>query len=113
LAGNKDPFLVTILIGVLGIVAALFDIALVDKVGRRWMTLIGFTGACTGMIIIAITGCFNYANPQLGGLLVFGGVSAGFFSTFQSTTSYAYLTEMPEVMLRARSTGFGLAFSNL
>jgi SP family general alpha glucoside:H+ symporter-like MFS transporter len=85
------------LIGSLGIVAALFDASLVDKIGRRAMTLIGFSGACLGMLIIAIVGCVDYKNPQLGSVLVFGGVFAGFFSTFQSTTSYAYLTEMPEI----------------
>jgi len=112
LAGNKDSFLVTIIIGTLGIGAALLDATFVDKLGRRAMTLIGFSGACLGMLVIAIVGCLDYANPQLGAVLVFGGVFAGFFSTFQSTTSYAYLTEMPEIRLRARSTGFGLAFSN-
>ncbi|WOO86296.1 Hexose transporter 2 [Vanrija pseudolonga] len=113
LAGNKDPFLVTVIMGCLSIAAVFIDSLLVDKIGRRRMTLIGFTGACTGMVLMAIVGCLDYARPSLGALLVFAGCLANFFNTFQSSTSYAYLTEMPELRFKARATGWGLAYCNL
>lgn len=113
LAGNKDPFLVTVILGCCSLASVVCDALLVDKIGRRRMTLIGFGGACFGVSLMAIIGCFNYESKQLGAVLVFAGVSANFFNTFQSSTSYAYLTEMPEQRFRARATGWGLAFCNL
>jgi MFS family permease len=113
LAGNKDPFLVTIILGCVSLISVICDALLVDKIGRRRMTLIGFGGACFGVTLMAIVGCFNYQSKQLGAVLVFAGTAANFFNTFQSSTSYAYLTEMPEQRFRARATGWGLAFCNL
>lgn len=113
LAGNKDPFMVTVILKSCGLVAVFFDALLVDRLGRRVMTLIGFGGACFGVTLMAIVGCLDYETPQLGAVLVFAGVSANFFNTIQSSTSYAYLTEMPEERFRARATGWGLAYCNL
>lgn len=113
IAGNKDPFQVTVILGVLSVVAVFFDAILVDRIGRRLMTLIGFGGACFGVTLMAIVGCFDYASPQLGAVLVFAGVTAQFFNSFQSSTSYAYLTEMPEQRLKAKTIGWGLAYCNL
>lgn len=114
IAGNKDPFQVTVILGCVGLIAVIFDAVCVDKIGRRFMTLIGFVGTCTGITLIAIVGCLRYeGNPKLGAVLVFGGTLANFFNTFQSSTSYAYLTEMPEQRFKARATGWGLAYCNL
>ncbi len=103
-AGNKDPFLVTVILGCVGLISVILDALLVDKIGRRRMTLIGFSGACAGVLLIAIVGCFNYADPKLAAVLVFGGCMANFFNTFQSSTSYAYLTEIPDQRFKARAT---------
>ncbi|WVW83082.1 hypothetical protein I302_105100 [Kwoniella bestiolae CBS 10118] len=113
LAGNKDAFLVTVILGCCSLASVILDALLVDKIGRRRMTLIGFSGACFGVTLMAIIGCFDYANAQLGSVLVFAGVTANFFNTFQSSTSYAYLAEMPEQRFRAKATGWGLAYCNL
>jgi len=113
LAGNKQPFNVTLILSSVSLIAVLIDSLLVDKIGRRRMTLFGFGGACTGVTLMAIIGCFDYKNAQLGSALVFAGVLANFCNTFQSSTSYAYLTECPEQRFRARATGWGLAFCNL
>ncbi|WWD10134.1 hypothetical protein V865_008268 [Kwoniella europaea PYCC6329] len=113
LAGNKDAFLVTVILGCCSLASVILDALLVDKIGRRRMTLIGFTGACFGVTLMAIVGCFDYANARLGAVLVFAGVTANFFNTFQSSTSYAYLSEMPEQRFRAKATGWGLAYCNL
>lgn len=113
LAGNPNAFQVTLITSCTGLVAVLLDASLVDKIGRRRMTLFGFGGALVGVIMIAIIGCFNYESSQLGAVLVFAGVMANFCNTFQSSTSYAYLTEIPQLRFRARATGWGLAWCNL
>lgn len=77
------------------------------------MTLIGFGGACFGVTLMAIVGCFDYASKALGSVLVFGGVVAYFFNSFQSSTGYAYLTEMPQIHYRASAIGWGLATCNV
>ena len=106
--------MVTLIIAIVGLVAVILDALLIDKIGRRPMTIIGFGGACVGVLIIAITSLFPYqTNSSLGAVLVFGGVMASFFNTFQSSTSYAYLTEMHEQRFKARGCGWGLAFCNL
>lgn len=113
LAGNNDPFMATVILGVVALGAVFIDALLVDRIGRRKMTLIGFTGACSGVTLMAIVGCLDYETPELGAVLVFAGVIANFFNSFQSSTSYAYLTEMPEQRFKARATGWGLAYCNL
>ena len=113
IAGNVDPFLVTVITGTTGLAAVVFDGLCIDVLGRRWMTIIGFSGACVGVFIIAVTSLFNYTQPSLGAVLVFGGVVANFFNTFQSSTSYAYITEMPEERFKARAAGWGLSYCNL
>jgi SP family general alpha glucoside:H+ symporter-like MFS transporter len=113
LAGNKDPFMVTVILGIVTLSAVFVDALLVDRIGRRRMTLIGFTGACSGVLLMGIIGCLDYQTPQLGAVLVFAGVVANFCNSFQSSTSYAYLTEMPEQRFKARATGWGLAYCNL
>lgn len=113
LAGNEDPFQVTVILGCVGLAAVILDALLVDNIGRRRLTLIRFTGACFGVTLIAIIGCLDYTNARLGSGLVFDGVIASFFNTFQSSTSYAYLTEMPEQRFKARATGWDLAYCNL
>lgn len=104
----------TVILGCCSLAAVFFDALLVDKIGRRRMILTGFSGACFGVILMGIVGCLDYAgNAKLGAVLVFAGVMANFFNSFQSSTSYACLTEMPEQRFRARATGWGLAYCNL
>jgi len=56
LAGNKNPFQVTVILGCVGLAAVIFDAICVDKIGRRFMTIIGFSGAAFGITLIAIFG---------------------------------------------------------
>jgi len=81
---------------------------MVDKIGRRRMTLFGFGTACTGVLIIGILGFTDFvSSPALGSGLIFGGVLANFGNNFQISTSYAYLTELPQMRFRAMATGWG------
>jgi len=43
---------------------------LVEKIGRRRMTLFGFSGACTGILVMGIAGMFDYTKPNLAAVLV-------------------------------------------
>lgn len=112
MAGNSDPFMATTYLNLVSIVSCVADALLVDRIGRRRMTLIGFSGACVGVLLLAICGCFDYSQPALATVLVVACCIANFCNTFQSSTSYAYLTEMPEQRFRARATGWGLAWCN-
>jgi SP family general alpha glucoside:H+ symporter-like MFS transporter len=55
-----NPFTITIILRCVSLLSVTFDAALVDKIGRRRMTLIGFGGACAGMLLMAIVGSVNY-----------------------------------------------------
>ncbi len=61
---------VTIDLGVCSLGAVICDAFLVDIIGRRRMTLIGFTGACFGVTLMAIIGCLHYEQPGLGSALM-------------------------------------------
>lgn len=50
LAGNPNPFLATIYLGCVSLLSCILDALLVDRIGRRRMTLIGFTGAVSGVM---------------------------------------------------------------
>ena len=113
IAGFSNAFLASLIISISSLGAVVLDAIFVDKIGRRPMTLIGFGGACFGVTLIAIIGCVDYTTKALGGVLVFGGVTANFFNTFEASTGFAYLTELPEQRFRARATGWGLAWCNL
>jgi hypothetical protein len=114
IAGYPNAFQATLIISCTGLFAVILDALLVDKIGRRFMTLIGFSGASFGVTLIAIIGCTNYTTSKaLGSVLVFGGVVANFFNTFEASTGFAYLTEIPEQRFRARAAGWGLAYCNL
>lgn len=77
------------------------------------MTVIGFSGAAFGITLIAIMGCLPFrTNSGMAATMIFGGATASFFNTFETSTSYAYLTELPELRFRAKATGWGLGESS-
>lgn len=91
----------TVVFGVVALGAVFIDALLVDRIGRRTITLIGFTGACSRVTLMAIVECLDHETPQSGAVLVFAGVIANIFNSFQNSTSYAQLTEMPEQRFKA------------
>jgi SP family general alpha glucoside:H+ symporter-like MFS transporter len=67
--------------------AVICDALLVEKIGRRRMTLFGFTGACVGILLMGIIGTQDYKNARLGAVLVVSGVIANFCNTFQASVA--------------------------
>jgi SP family general alpha glucoside:H+ symporter-like MFS transporter len=64
------PLAVTVILSCSGLAAVFIDAILVEKIGRRRMTLFGFSGACTGILTMGIAGMFDYSQPKLAAVLV-------------------------------------------
>lgn len=87
---------------------------LVDVWGRRPMTVYGYGLTVLADFGMGATGFFNVTgSPAVGGLLVFFACLATFSTTSASAIGYAYLAEIPKQDIRAKSSGWGLAISNL
>lgn len=114
MAGNKDPFLVTVILTCCQLISMCFTMALVDTVGRRPFAVYGYlitAGADFGM---GGTGFRDVStSPAMGGLLVFFACLATFCTTSSSAIGYAYLAEIPKQDFRAKSAGWGLAIPNI
>jgi SP family general alpha glucoside:H+ symporter-like MFS transporter len=95
------------------LIAIIFDATFIDKIGRRRMCIVGFTGCCVGVMLISIIGLLDYTTKTMGALLVFAAVFARFFNNLQNSTIYAFLNEVPDQRLKARSAGWDLAYANL
>lgn len=69
LAGNKDPFRVTLILACVQM-ASILLVSLYTDVGRRWPTVIGYGIASLSVLSIGIIGTQDYTSPSLGSLLV-------------------------------------------
>lgn len=70
LAGNKDPFTVTVILAVCQLVGVLSTSLLSDRFGRRWLTIGLFGSGAVSILAIGILGSFDYQRKDLGSLLV-------------------------------------------
>lgn len=113
LAGNKNPFTVTVILACVQLISVLLTMAFTDSYGRRPITVYGYMVTVVAVLCLGIVGCFHYQNGPLGSLLIFFACLAIFSTTGASAIGYAYLAEIPTQRLRARIAGWGLAFSNL
>lgn len=113
-AGNKDPFLVTVILSCVQLISMCFTMVLVDQWGRRPLTVYGYTVTVLADFGMGATGMYDVAGrPELGSLLVFFACLATFSTTSSSAIGYAYLSEIPKQDFRAKSAGWGLAIPNL
>ncbi|SMR42963.1 unnamed protein product [Zymoseptoria tritici ST99CH_1E4] len=111
-AGNKDPFLVTVILSCCQILSMMVTCSLTDTIGRRPLTIYPYGVTVLSVLSIGIIGCFDYKAQATGSLLVFFGCMATFATTGASAIGYAYAAEVPQQRLRARTAAFGLAASN-
>jgi SP family general alpha glucoside:H+ symporter-like MFS transporter len=113
-AGNKDPFLVTVILACVQLMSMLGTMCVVDSWGRRPLAVYGYmitVGADFGM---GAVGFYDVkGRPAMGSLLVFFACLATFATTSSSATGYAYLSEIPKQDFRAISAGWGLAIPNI
>lgn len=112
-AGNKDPFLVTIILSCCQLLSMCFTMVLVDNWGRRPLTVYGYMITVLAVFSMGAVGTQDVAaSDKLGGLLVFFACLATFTTTSSSAIGYAYLSEIPKQDFRAKSAGWGLAIPN-
>ncbi|RQM04606.1 hypothetical protein DH86_00004347, partial [Scytalidium sp. 3C] len=111
-AGNKNPFLVTVILTCVQILSMIITVLLNDHVGRRPMTVYPYAVTVISVLCLGIVGCTDYQKPATSSLLIFFACLATFSTTGASAIGYAYAAEIPTQRLRARTEGWALAFSN-
>ncbi|PSK42897.1 High-affinity glucose transporter [Elsinoe australis] len=112
-AGNKNPFLVTVILTSVQLGSMLLTVSLTDSIGRRPLTVYPYGVTVLSLLSLGIIGCFNYTAKSTSTLLVFFASLATFSTTGASAIGYAYAAEIPQQRLRAQTAGWALAFSNL
>nr|RBR01112.1 hypothetical protein FVER53263_10607 [Fusarium verticillioides] len=129
-AGNKDPFLVTLILSSVQLISMIATATLTDSVGRRPLTVYPYAVTVVSVLCLGIIGCFDYTAKATSSLLVsmistemlpawlisalqiFFACLATFSTTGASAIGYAYAAEIPQQRLRAQTAGWSLAVSN-
>ncbi|KIA75552.1 hypothetical protein HK57_00692 [Aspergillus ustus] len=112
-AGNKDPFLVTLILSCVQIISMIITCSLTDRFGRRPLTVYPYGITVLSVLALGIVGCFDYTTSSLSSLLIFFACLATFSTTGASAIGYAYAAEIPSQRLRAQTAGWSLALSNM
>ncbi|TVY14735.1 General alpha-glucoside permease [Lachnellula arida] len=112
-AGNKNPFLVTVILSCVQLLSMLLTATLTDQFGRRPLTVYPYGVTTLSVLCLGIIGCFDYTGKATGSLLIFFACLATFSTTGASAIGYAYAAEIPTQRLRARTAAWSLAMSNL
>ncbi|EEU46206.1 uncharacterized protein NECHADRAFT_79489 [Fusarium vanettenii 77-13-4] len=108
LAGNDDPFTVTVVLAVCQLLGVLTTTLMSDRFGRRWLTIGLFGAGAISMLAIGILGSFDYQSKQLGNVLVFWGCLSNLGVIGGASISYSYVAEIPTQRLRARTASIAL-----
>ncbi|CRK30147.1 hypothetical protein BN1723_014518 [Verticillium longisporum] len=111
-AGNKNPFLVTVILSSVQLLSMILTSTLTDQLGRRPLTVYPYAVTVLSVLSLGIIGCFDYTDKTLSSLLIFFACLATFSTTGASSIGYAYAAEMPQQRLRARTSAWALAASN-
>ncbi|TVY39069.1 General alpha-glucoside permease [Lachnellula subtilissima] len=112
-AGNKNPFLVTVILSCVQLLSMVLTATLTDQFGRRPLTIYPYGVTTLSVLCLGIIGCFDYTGKATGSLLIFFACLATFSTTGASAIGYAYAAEIPTQRLRARTAAWSLAMSNL
>lgn len=95
---HADKQWATIITSSVGLAATILDAILVDTIGRRRMTVIGYFSAAFGLTLIAIMdmGCLPFrTNSGMAPTMIVGGATASFFDTFETSIGDAFLPSCP------------------
>ncbi|KAJ9156600.1 General alpha-glucoside permease [Pleurostoma richardsiae] len=111
-AGNKNPFLVTVILSCVQLLSMILTATLTDQFGRRPLTVYPYAVTATSLLCLGIIGCFDYTAKATSSLLIFFACLATFSTTGASAIGYAYAAEIPQQRLRARTAAWSLAVSN-
>ncbi|KAK6445728.1 hypothetical protein FP744_10001977 [Trichoderma asperellum] len=93
LAGNKNPFTVTVILAVCQLMGVLVSSLTSDKFSRQWLTLGLFRSGAVSILAIGIVGYFNYQRQDLGSLL---SVRTGYLATGIISCMVGYFI-LPEI----------------
>lgn len=69
-AGNKNPFLVTVILSCVQLISMLATATLTDQLGRRPLTVYPYAVTVLSVLCLGIIGCFDYKTTALSSLLV-------------------------------------------
>ena len=69
-AGNKDPFLVTVILGCVQLLSMLLTAVMSDTIGRRPLTVYPYGVTALSLLALGVIGCFDYTKPSISSLLV-------------------------------------------
>ncbi|KAL1874023.1 hypothetical protein VTK73DRAFT_577 [Phialemonium thermophilum] len=112
-AGNRDPFLVTVILSCVQLLSMIFTASLTDQFGRRPLTVYPYGVTVVSVLCLGVIGCFDYTTKATSSLLIFFACIATFSTTGASAIGYAYAAEIPRQRLRARTAAWSLAASNM
>lgn len=112
-AGNKNPFLVTVILSSVQLLSMILTATLTDQFGRRPLTVYPYAVTVLSVLCLGIIGCFDYTAKATSSLLIFFACLATFSTTGASAIGYAYAAEIPQQRLRAQTAAWSLAVSNL
>ena len=69
-AGNKNPFLVTVILTSVQILSMLITASLIDQFGRRPLTVYPYGVTALSLLCLGIVGCVDYTQKATSSLLV-------------------------------------------
>jgi SP family general alpha glucoside:H+ symporter-like MFS transporter len=69
-AGNKDPFLVTLILSSVQLISMILTSTLTDSLGRRPLTVYPYAVTVVSVLCLGIIGCFDYTAKATSSLLV-------------------------------------------
>lgn len=108
LSGVTTQLTATVGIGILNVVMTIVAMAVVDRVGRRPLLLVGFAGAAASLLLIAVafaTPSLDDAVVALAGLVLY----IAFFAVALGPLPWLYMSELFPMRLKTR--GMALAAS--
>lgn len=83
-AGVTNPFVATVLVGMVNVSVTIFSVSLVDSYGRRPLLMSGITAMIVALVVLSLSLLYLDANLRLQGLIAVGAVLmfvAGFASS--------------------------------
>lgn len=103
--GEKAKFLAQLSMGLTNVIATVFGVWVIDKLGRRPLLFIGFTGmvVCLGVLSFCLGSNGAYANLSLASTLLY----VVFFAISLGGVPYIMMSEV--FPLKSRSTGMAIA----